>query len=535
MKWLYAAGMLCVPLILFLFQSSRLDPYDEGIMLMHGMMMERGFLPGRDHYSTYGPLSYFAVGKLFTLGDGNPFFVRTYYAAAHAIAVVGFTMILRPWRSLVDFVSAVLLTVILLFVFVIWQWPTNPSFIIPSLCALFMLVALMRDDVEDRPMSALRVAATFVVLLLPLVFLRPVVAGVLGAGLIAAVPFHLHNHGRLGANELLAQGAGILGALVALALAVLAFELATDNALSALLTSLGSIGTDTYERYRGLPFPPVTSPLELDTAFIYLPVLLVVLCGAIYFVALIKRDLFSPGEKDAILFLLVFSGGLYSLNIVRTDLAHAVPSLLAATALAAFIVNSVLKRALRGVGIKGYAMVAGVLLLAMLPLMKDVLFARSYNRILIDCDRSLVVNPPYNCLDMGDERHDAVRDELRARLQDDEPFLSANMRHDIIYTNNVSHYALVGHGPLTYWAQMDPGVHTTERIQREIVADIERTIGAYGRALVVLEEHGPSNEPNESDEPSGVLILDDRLADCDRLIRHEPTWQYGALELRECR
>jgi len=87
--------------------------------------------------------------------------------------------------------------------------------------------------------------------------------------------------------------------------------------------------------------------------------------------------------------------------------------------------------------------------------------------------------------------------------------LSATGRHDKIFANDISFYFLVQRLPGTRWHHYDPGVQTSERVQRSMIADIER----FRVAVVVRDQSWDDvREPNKSAQSSGVVLLDAYLA-----------------------
>ncbi len=68
----------------------------------------------------------------------------------------------------------------------------------------------------------------------------------------------------------------------------------------------------------------------------------------------------------------------------------------------------------------------------------------------------------------------------------------------------------------TRWAQYDPGVQTSERVQKEMVGDIERY-----RVNYIVQNRSWDNvtEDNESARSSGLTILDDYIKQSFREIR----------------
>jgi hypothetical protein len=70
--------------------------------------------------------------------------------------------------------------------------------------------------------------------------------------------------------------------------------------------------------------------------------------------------------------------------------------------------------------------------------------------------------------------------------------------------------------PATRWHHFDPGLQTSERIQRAIIGEIESQKVRY----VVLESTWDDvPEPNRSSQSSGVFLLDEYLRHNYRLVR----------------
>ena len=83
----------------------------------------------------------------------------------------------------------------------------------------------------------------------------------------------------------------------------------------------------------------------------------------------------------------------------------------------------------------------------------------------------------------------------------------ASDRHDVVFINALMLYFLSGRNPATYFSQLDPGIATTEPVQRRIVADLKHN----NVSTVVVWSYGQVNEPNLSSQTSGVFLLDDYL------------------------
>jgi hypothetical protein len=97
---------------------------------------------------------------------------------------------------------------------------------------------------------------------------------------------------------------------------------------------------------------------------------------------------------------------------------------------------------------------------------------------------------------------------LRARTVENEPIFVGVGRHDRIWANNVAFYFAAKRTPATKWYHFDPGLQTSEKIQREMIAELDGVRPRYA----VLDLSYEVFEPNESSLSSGVLLLDRYLA-----------------------
>ena len=93
---------------------------------------------------------------------------------------------------------------------------------------------------------------------------------------------------------------------------------------------------------------------------------------------------------------------------------------------------------------------------------------------------------------------------VRRRVPPGQPVFVANPRHDLVRSGNPLVSVLIGRANPTRYPIMQPGVITTERVQREIVRDLERT-----RTPLVVRWLSPvadEREPNGAGRSSGVHV-----------------------------
>lgn len=97
---------------------------------------------------------------------------------------------------------------------------------------------------------------------------------------------------------------------------------------------------------------------------------------------------------------------------------------------------------------------------------------------------------------------------IRGMTREDEFIFVGNLRHDRIYVNDALMYFLIQRPIAVKWNEMHPGVITTETVQHQIIAALEKR----QVRIAVLADMPQSQEPNESSQSSGVELLDIYLA-----------------------
>jgi hypothetical protein len=118
------------------------------------------------------------------------------------------------------------------------------------------------------------------------------------------------------------------------------------------------------------------------------------------------------------------------------------------------------------------------------------------------------------------ELETAVR-AIRARVPPGEPIYVVPRRSDLVTAGNPLLYVLAERPNPTRYDIQAPGVVTSAPVQRELVADLQRS-----RPRVVVRDTSPATatpEPNAAGRSTGVTLLDDYLARAYRPVeRHGP-------------
>jgi hypothetical protein len=108
----------------------------------------------------------------------------------------------------------------------------------------------------------------------------------------------------------------------------------------------------------------------------------------------------------------------------------------------------------------------------------------------------------------------AVVKTVQALVPPSAPLFVGLARHDRVFANDALFYFLAERRSATYYHNLLPGLVTTERVQREMVGELERDIPPV---IVLFTGNETVQEPNESRLSSGVTLLDEYLRASYRL------------------
>ena len=294
------------------------------------------------------------------------------------------------------------------------------------------------------------------------------------------------------------------------------------GALGSMVQQMIVFPATTFASVRGLPPPAlgaVEDGLPLGLLFWLTPPTL--LAGA----ALAGLDL-RRGARDAPALLLVSLSGLFVFNHarVRADFVHLWPALVLAipvfVALATRAWRSALDRRRLLLG------VVGGLLLACVATFGVVVTRAVYQALTSTPPARLLHTIPGTLPTAGvwlDLPLDQALRFLDQRLPAGAPVFVGNQRHDLIFINCSLCYFLLRRPSPTPYYNLHPGLATTEAVQREIVAQLERQKIDW----ILLWDHPPVGGPLEPRQAPGATDLDAYLAS-----HYESAARYGPWEIR---
>jgi len=516
---------------LFLLMDRLVGVYDEGIILTASMLVNAGKLIHRDFYANYGPGEFYLLSWLFQLFGQKVMVGRILDLSVRAGILL---LVYRAGRPYARRGVAMLATAAC----ACWLatvgnagYPVYPAMLL-AIVSTWLVVRLLSGE---PGISAVKEAV-----------LAGLLAGAVGLFRYDVGMFTFAAHGMTAVlvmllNQNHAQSPprpALLGYVLGFAfpVSVLCLFYVAQGAFSGLVHDVIAFPARYYAATRSLPFPSLRGVRWLEKfslMSIYLPLLI---AFAVLVGGLLDRRMFMPqklaatedaGRRDVkAVFVIAFTSLsllFFCKGMVRVSLEHVqlslIPAVMALTVYVGFVGKS--RQWLR-MGIAALLMltVSAALATAMLR-------ATDHHRVLwafdwlsgyahgrpgfvlekAPADR-LAAQAPRPLLLLNPDRDPALDYLARHAGPQDRIFVGL-AHHDKIFINDVSIYFLAHKLPLTKWHHFDPGLQNSLAVQRQIVADFERT----GPLYIWLESTWESaNEPNQSRLSSGVHLLDRHIA-----------------------
>ena len=204
------------------------------------------------------------------------------------------------------------------------------------------------------------------------------------------------------------------------------------------------------------------------------------------------------------MWLTLFGALLFLKAVMRTDAIHLMPTTLMAMVLFTALADRAWKTAGRGPALAALCVALPLLSISLfwMPAMDWV--ARAYRGWPPSCSMPL---ERARCMPL---RRDAaaIIELVQALVPPGERIFVGNARHDRTYVTDVLFYFVSGRDSATRYFSLEPGVATTEAVQKEIIQELQRH---RVRVIVLYAPPRPFIEPNESGESSGVTLLDDYI------------------------
>ena len=486
-----------LPVFLLCMQRS-INVYDEGLILFGAQRVLNGDIIHRDFYANYGPGQFYVLALLFKIFSPS-------------------VLVERIWDS------GVRSAVVLLVFWFISQVSSRKLAWMTALASMVWLAALNFYASPMFPVIATTLAS--VVCLLPILNGSKSAWRLLAAGICAgAVGLFRYDMGLfVFSGEALVLGASVLSrtrrfrpaiwvllpfgsGLALVALPVAGTYLAT-HVLGDMLLDVVLFPARSYAAMRSLPFPGLAAlgsdPLEIGT---YIPIAI----SAVAALAILS-DMRRHSDRHSFwptVLVLVLTMAFMVKAYVRISVSHMAMALIMALVLLALLMDTRRKR--------------GPMLRAAMLAVFAVTF---YGTVIAGClaswqaQRNLAwVEQEEACRIQGglkrmrcftvDQNETMAMTYAQDVTAPGAAIFVGLGRHDKILVNDIAFYFLADRASVTKWHHMDPGVQTTEPVQREMITELQVKAPSY----VILESRWDNaHEPNGSAVSSGVTILDDYI------------------------
>lgn len=500
--------------VLFLVTSKYwIGEYDEGLILTGAFRILNGEIPSRDFYVIYGPGQFYILAGLFKIFGVNLLTARIYDSAVNScIVIISFLLLKRNyprWYSLCGSICVVAVLVR----YQLDLYPINPVLMITLATAVSLISLLSKGS---SALSYISVSIGIALILLFRYDVSIMVFAAIGVPIILVkiINFHVFKEHPL---EQVWQTILIFIVLTIMP-AISVILLTKAGIFMPALQDLLTYNSKNYVEMRSLPFPGVetlkNSPIEF--IFIYFPVFVSIFpILIIVFSSISSNKLRTEKRTQQLIQIIVFSSLTYFLFVkgwVRTSGSHMMLSNINAMLLlfmCAYEIGYFLtfdKPTVKPVVKSGSGIHVGVwwlsltLFICMLKLdYESNPIYRHYNELEFHKDF------PSLSFFMASPNQLKTALYITNNTEINERIYSATGRHDKIFVNDASIYFITKRMPASRWHHYDPGVQNSEKVQREIINDLEKN----GVSLILKDMTWDNmKEPNKSAESSNVFTLD---------------------------
>lgn len=499
----------------------QLGVYDEGLVLVGVLRIKAGDVPYRDFWTMYGPGQFYLLAGLFKAFGDYGIIERIWDIVVRSATVVACFYFVGQVASR----TAAVLSAVGVLVLLAWPrtygFPIYPATAFTALAVICMIKCFDRRTLVRLPFAA-GICAGLAALFRHDLGLYAAVA--CAAGLVIGDAVLLPRpQWRTERWQLLVNLVALAAGAVCIVGPMVVFLLWTVP-VADLYQNLFQIPAFIYPKVRALPFIPFWhyvqealngKPDYLQELSTYIPFATLPVAGVLVATSL-ARDPSNSMENHrtrrlvaATLFLIVLAGLFILKGIVRFSSIHMIQSIVFSIALLGMC--SALPACRRP---WGAAMLATMAVLITLPLgafgYRAVVMAGTNldNGSLIQLCRQ-PETARMTCLRVGAEMSAVARYIMKTTAPDERIYVAAG-RHDKLFVNDLALYFVAERLPATKWHDLHPGVQTQLAIQKEMVAEFEAT---KPRIVVVNNLYDSVIEPNESSKSSGIVLIDQYLAD----------------------
>jgi hypothetical protein len=477
-----------------------LAPYDEAVILVGAEKVLKGQIPHKDFSSEYPAGQLYTLALFFKVFGTSVITERVYDLIIKTFLSLAVFLIIRSLSSNINALVGWIMSLIWL------QYSSFPAYpVYPSILFVFIGIYCLLLHMTKQKNYYVVLSAMSIVMA---VLFRHDIGGYAAIAITIVLTFRMIV-GVQSRTPLVIFVA--TGTFAIIALFIYFFM---NSAASFIFNDLFMIPL-AFREYQVLPYPSFS---RWNLPFFMFPLVLVT--GAITSIISIKR---KKDDSTAYVTLFISLIGIFFLNQVkaRSDVIHLLPVAITGILLAPLLLY-ILSKELSLTTLQHRVVYVMFIIFFGITLSKPI---EVITRLLSTTNGYIVenVNPDIKraChLNINADLKDAIAYIKNNTSKNDSIYVGAK-NHDKFVFNDVIIYFLAERQSATRYHILNPGVHTTLKVQREVVNELINNLPP----LVVLTQRSP-DEPNLSNVDTQVDLLDDYISNNYELIK-----TYGIYEL----
>jgi len=492
---LFVTAIYYIPVI-----NLPLAPYDEAVILVGAEKIQNGQIPHKDFSSEYPAGQLYSLAALFNFFGTSVITERVYDLIIRSFLSLSIFLIIRSLSSSITALVGWLMSLIWL------QHSSFPAYpVYPSMLFIFVSVYLLVLYMREKKNFWIVLSALSIVM--AVLFRHD-----LGGYAAIVITIILLFRSIMGVQSWKPLILFVTGGIFA-GLSVIGYFF-INSAAGFMINDLIMIPV-AFLKYQAIPYPALS---RWNLPFYIFP--LILLAGAVTSIVMIKR---KSDDTTAYAIMFISFIGIFCFNQVRvrSDTIHLLPVALTGILLAPVLIHTLSERLSLSTWQNRVVCVLFVIIFGA-TLSKPV---EVIKKLLLTTNGYIIenVNPgigrAYH-LKINADLKDAVT-YIRNNTSENENIYVGVKNHDQFVFNDVVIYFLADRNSVTRYHTLNPGVHTTAKIQKELISELKNG----SSRLVVLVARSRA-EPNLSSVDTQVDLLDNYI-----LNKYELTEKFGIYEI----
>lgn len=475
------------------------NSYDEGVSLLNAVRILNGDVPYRDFWTIYSPGTFYLNAVLLSIFDSSILGVRIFWLAMiYVLSILLFLIAKKVSNSpnaLIPFIVSIIF---------FGAIPQNARAIIPALLLFSLSVyflILFEDSKKTKHLVYAGFAGAFVFLF----------RYEFGIYLLAASAFYIFFLFVNKRNEAAFSKYLIFFIILLFSFAVFLSLLFLYIPMSDIYEQFIKLPFSIFPNYRSLPAPLPFKSIYVDSGVLsmqrnlltiwefvvfYLPLVLSVIGIYLY---LTKRK--QKNVKTSIIFIILTTLSLFGQASVRSDVEHAMPSLVLSVVLLSYFLSVSERKFTKAV------IIITILFTVSFPIIKKY---QAFEAASLGKTEYYSIKSAYG-ISSGVAWKNSVESTFRFiqnNVPQNECIFVGNTKHSNLIANNVILYFLTERKPCSKYHELHPGVATRADIQQNIISDIRTKKVRF----IVLYDEDYRQEPNMSSYEKGSDLLDSSIA-----------------------